>query len=142
MTQEKEQDYPLEYEEFFDRVEANLCEVYFDGEYRINMKSVIDDISDEERIIVNIAIDSNSPRRSQLGFSYIPSKRRLDHVRASLRGDLQDKGHDFLYKLEDLAREMNCTEMRTLSDEEFWKYTDWFRYKDGTYRKCLRPEFN
>lgn len=142
MAQEKEQDYPPEYEEFFDRVEANLCEVYFEGEYRINMKSVIEDISDEERIIVSISIDSNSPKRSQLGFSYIPSKRRLNHVRASLRGDLQDKGYDFLYKLEDLARELKCTEIRTMSDEEFWKYTDWIRYADGSYRKNLAPHLN
>ena len=86
--------------------------------------------------------DGEKDKESYLCFSYLPLKKLVEHVRATLRGKLEGKGHEFLYKLEDLARELKCTEIKTLSDEEFWKDTDWIRYPDGSYRKNLAPHLN
>jgi len=134
MKQEKEQ----EYEAFVDLIEVNLRKVGFEGEYHINSDTVKNERG--ERFIVDISIRND--KESYLGFSYIPSKKRIDYVRATLRGSLKDRGKDFLHKLEDIAKELGCNEMRTHSDEDFWKDTDWVRYSDGTYRKCLFPQRN
>lgn len=126
------------YVDFIDVIESNLLEVEFEGDYYINTDTAGDKFGD--RLIVDITIKGD--KDSYVCFTYLPSKKLIEHVRATLRGNLKDRGHDFLYSLENLALKLGCTEMRTLSNEEFWKDTDWIRYSDGTYRKCLRPDLN
>ncbi len=134
-----------DYNKFIDLMLVHLSGIELEKaanyECNVRLDSVVS--NDDYKVLVRISLkDLSENNESYLFFTYNVTKNMIDNVRATLRGEFSKKSHVFLKSLEDFAKELNCREMRTLSDESFWEETDWLRFPDGTYRKNLACYLN
>lgn len=128
------------FKEDFDYIKDYIGRMDIKGSYEILGKEAEDDL--KESLYVGINIIALNGDNSHLAFTYNKKEQRVEDISAKLLGKLVKKRYYLLSELENLSRGLGCTEMRTSSDSVFWNKTDWFKFPDGTYRKCLRPHWN